>query len=64
MRIDLDAAEPNFINTREGKNLFMPGGDAPNPNSVPQLGCEWIDSKAIGITLPQVSEEFLPRILI
>ncbi|KAL3120726.1 hypothetical protein niasHT_008018 [Heterodera trifolii] len=52
--LEMDATDPNLINVRDGRNFFLPGGDAPNAESIQRTKCYWIEQKAHHLTLPKV----------
>lgn len=53
--MELDAVDQNSINIREGRAVFMPGGEAPSPESLQPTPCHWIQQKAQMLDLPKVS---------
>jgi len=57
--VELDRVDPNLINTRDGKNIFLQSNEMPKPNLIPQMGCKWIEEKSIHLTVPQVFLNFL-----
>uniref|UniRef100_A0A914M2X1 Uncharacterized protein n=1 Tax=Meloidogyne incognita TaxID=6306 RepID=A0A914M2X1_MELIC len=52
--VELDRVDPNLINTRDGKNIFLQSNEMPKPNLIPQMGCKWIEEKSIHLTVPQI----------
>ncbi|CAK5089345.1 unnamed protein product [Meloidogyne enterolobii] len=52
--VELDRVDPNLLNTRDGKNIFLQNTEMPKPNLIPQMGCKWIEEKSIHLTVPQI----------